>query len=562
MGRVALALFVAACGAARPTAPAPSDPAPRPPDAPLAITIDDLPWVGGAWPRGDTTLAVERILEAADAHGAPIAGFITCSRADAEPAALARWLAAPIELGNHSTAHRALDDLGLEAWREDIASCQRRIEEASGRNVPFFRYPFLQTGADRARRDAAFATLAAMGVTRAPVTVDTSDWALVAPYLGAEGDAERRDAIGRAYVQHVVRSYRHYRALADQGGHPGAPQVLLLHANALAADHLGDVLAALSHEGARFVRLSEALADPLYAREDRYVGPIGLSWLYRIDERLADSAWAWDAAQLHALEVRFGGREERERFDLDRELAIERIEPGVWVVTHEEPWPANSLVLEAHDGTIVIVDTPYTEEATASLLDWIDARFGDAPKLAINTHFHPDALGGNAALWQRNVPIYGSTHTAALAVDRAHAMREQLAAWLSDRPELATRFASYRAVPPSRTFAADEGLRLDLGERVQVLFPGAAHSPDNVVVWFADRGLLFGGCMVNGREEGSGAGNLADADPLAWPESLGVLERLAPRVVVAGHGSARDPTTVFERTRVELARSIADLAAP
>ena len=59
------------------------------------------------------------------------------------------------------------------------------------------------------------------------------------------------------------------------------PQVLLLHAYALNADHLDRLLSLLRDRGYRFVSLEEVLADPAYDSEDAYVGPGGITWLHR-----------------------------------------------------------------------------------------------------------------------------------------------------------------------------------------------------------------------------------------------------------------------------------------
>lgn len=382
--RAALALLLLGCGSSAPaSAPAPtpvsapaSTPAPAPaatPAAvPVAITIDDLPWVGATLPGETPEQGIARILAAAAERDAPIAGFFTCSRWDGREAARDVWLAAPIELGNHSTAHRALDDLGLEAWQRDVSGCQRRLTETAGREVAWFRYPYLRTGSERALRDAGFAYLAELGVRRAPVSIDTSDWALVAPYVEARraGNDARAEEILEAYVRHVRRSARRYVSLAEERGHPGAPQVLLLHANALAADGLGRVLDAFREAGLRFVTLEEAMRDPLYAREDHYVGGTGLSWLYRIDPD-GSPAWAWDAAQLHALQVRFAGRAERERYDLDDGLSVTREADGSHLVTDASG--GEPTVVTQTEGGQVSIRPPREDPA---LQDWLEARFG------------------------------------------------------------------------------------------------------------------------------------------------------------------------------------------
>ena len=83
---------------------------------------------------------------------------------------------------------------------------------------------------------------------------------------------------------------------------------------------------------------------------------------------------------------------------------------------------------------------------------------------------------------------------------------------------------------------------IDLGD-VQVIFPGAAHSPDNVVVWIPRLGVLFGGCMVRSDT----LGNLSDADVAAWPAAIARLRELPATIVIPGHGTRFDPA-LFDRT--------------
>ncbi len=534
-------IFICAVGLASCTPTTRSARAPAPPQRaarriPLAITIDDLPFSGPTPPGGDRDLAIDRIVAAAREHGAPISGFVTCSNMMEDASDLRRWAAAGVALENHSHSHRALDDLGIEAWREDIARCQERIEAVTGRAPSFFRYPFLRTGSDRALRDEGFRVLDELSLTRAPVSIDTSEWVLVRPYVAAlrAGDRERAAQIAEAYVAHIRAAARRFVDRADGG----AAQILLLHANALASDHLGRLLDVLEEEGFTFVSLDEAMRDPLYARTDCYAGRIGLSWLYRV-ECGAERAWAWDAAQMHALAVRFGGASERESFDLDEELRIRRVAERTWIITHEEPWAANSLLAEMPDGTLLFVDTPYTDDATRSLLAWAQARFGPRPLVAINTHFHPDRVGGNGALDAAGASIIASEQTARLVEERTASMRESLASWLADRPAIAARFAHYDPLPATRLFDQTEGATLRFGEEeVRIVFPGAAHSSDNVVVHFPARALLFGGCMVMA---GDRVGNTSDADLASWPRAIERLREFRAAIVVPGHGDRTDP---------------------
>lgn len=519
-----LCLLALSCGAPRAVAPEPAR-------VPLAITIDDLPFIGRT---DDEAGAIARIVAAARAADAPITGFATCHRISSD-GLLRAWDGVPIE--NHSDAHRAIDDLGIDAWRADTERCQAEIERITGRAPIFYRYPFLRTGRDRALRDASSAALRELSLRRAPVTIDTSDWLLSRAYERAPSDA-----IASAYVEHVRAAARRYRARAPSSAH-----VLLLHANPLLADRFPDLLAMLRAEGFRFVTLEEALADPIYARADHYAGGVGMSWLYRIEEDGGD-LWAWDAAQTHALEVRFAAEREREAFDLDRALSIRRIADDTWIAVDEEPWPGNTLVARMPDRTILLVSTPYTAETTTSLLDWIRARFGhDVPIVAINPHFHPDGVGGNRALRAAGARTIGTELTARLTVERSAAIRAQVLAALADRPDQRARFVHYDPLPPEEI--AEGELRFG-PEIVRIVFPGPAHSPDNVVVYFPARGVVYGGCLIAARDH---LGNVADANLELWPRAIERVRALEPRILVPGHGDRTDPG-LLDHTLALLAR--------
>jgi glyoxylase-like metal-dependent hydrolase (beta-lactamase superfamily II) len=230
-----------------------------------------------------------------------------------------------------------------------------------------------------------------------------------------------------------------------------------------------------------------------------------------------------------------------ERFDLDEDLYLRQIQEGVYIITHAFPWAANSMVVEMADSTLLLVDTPYTPEATRAALEWVQARLGQREIVAINTGFHHDNLGGNSYLLEAGIPVYGPDLTVELLEERGDQMRAQTLGWL-EKPE----DARYRQVhetllyvPPDHVFPIDAGLELQFGaETVQVYYPGPSHSPDNVVVYFPSRKILFGGCMIIGWDK---VGNTSDADLNAWPDSVRKLSQFDFDVLVPGHGERLDP---------------------
>lgn len=223
---------------------------------------------------------------------------------------------------------------------------------------------------------------------------------------------------------------------------------------------------------------------------------------------------------------------------IDDELRIEPIADSVYVIVHERPWAANSLLVEMTDGTLVLCDTPYDDVATKHLVAWLREKFGKRPIVAINGHFHADAMGGNGALRAARIATYGSDLTARMLKERGAKLHAQLLEYLDDE-ELRRRFEMVEWLPPEHQFVAAEGLELQFGtEKVVLYYPGPGHSPDNIVTWFPSRRLLFGGCLVRTKPR---LPNVADAALEAYPRTIENLRRFDAETIVPGHGRFGGP---------------------
>lgn len=218
------------------------------------------------------------------------------------------------------------------------------------------------------------------------------------------------------------------------------------------------------------------------------------------------------------------------------DLVGREVKPGVWVITHRRPMPANSLVVVGAS-SLLLVDTPWNAAATEALLGWLDERFGARRKQAVSTHFHQDAIGGNGVLRRAGVSITGLGHTKFLVERRAPARLHELRRSLTGQPYDRALLAGAEFVPPNSLFQASRlGLLLDR-EPYVLLYPGPAHSFDNLAVYLPERNVLFGGCMV---KAGSSLGFTGDADLANWPAALAKLQELEVEVVVPGHGARFD----------------------
>jgi metallo-beta-lactamase class B len=228
------------------------------------------------------------------------------------------------------------------------------------------------------------------------------------------------------------------------------------------------------------------------------------------------------------------------RFDLADDLYLRQIGEGAYVITHSYPWPANSLLVEMADGTLVLAGSTYTPEAAQSVLEWAARQFGQRQVVGIDTGYHVDNLGGNQTLLENGFPVYGSDLTVGLLESQGEHSRQMMLDLIGDPQSLYYKaYQEMEFIPPDHVFPINDGLTLTFGsEQVQVFYPGPSQAPDKVVVYFLSRKLLFGSCMVLG---GDTIGNTADADLTNWPEAIRKLEQFDVDVVVPGHGDRLDP---------------------
>jgi peptidoglycan/xylan/chitin deacetylase (PgdA/CDA1 family) len=263
-------------------------PAPRT----IAVTFDDLPFVRLRGPVEYAVRDTGRILAALGARGVPAAGFVNEARLEDDgrsatmTAILSIWLDAGHVLGNHGYAHLGLNKTPADAYFADArrgAIAISRLARERGRRVDLFRPPFGETGATPELRGAFDAFLAKEGWRLAPFTADVRDFIYNRVWVDAvdAGDLERAARIRAAYLAQFDASLAFFEGLSSQVFGREVPQVLLLHANEIAADALGEALDGLEKRGYRFVPLDAALADRAYATPERWMSAAGPSWLHR-----------------------------------------------------------------------------------------------------------------------------------------------------------------------------------------------------------------------------------------------------------------------------------------
>jgi peptidoglycan/xylan/chitin deacetylase (PgdA/CDA1 family) len=262
----------------------------------VAVTIDDLPLVqlpgNQRCDSESARAAVGKFVDVLSRQKVPATGFVAagtfCDLEDTTllVSLLEAWADAGVELGNHTYSHVDLNHTPFNAYTKEIVRGEtpiRKLMKRRGKKLRYFRHPLLHTGGDPVTKEAVERFVTQRGYWVAPVTLDNQDYVFASAYRRAleRNDEEAKKKIVAGYMGHMMEVFEFYEQLSrDLFGYE-FPQILLLHASALNADHLEELIELIRARGYSFVTLEEALDDPTYDSPDAYVGSRGLSWLHR-----------------------------------------------------------------------------------------------------------------------------------------------------------------------------------------------------------------------------------------------------------------------------------------
>jgi metallo-beta-lactamase class B len=193
-------------------------------------------------------------------------------------------------------------------------------------------------------------------------------------------------------------------------------------------------------------------------------------------------------------------------------LEVELLGDGVWRhrSRHPDLGRGNGLVVVSGDEA-ALIDTPWTNEQTRRLLEWVSRTVGARVTKVVPTHAHPDNMGGLAAAHELGAASYANRKTAEFAKEKGSEV-------------------------PQNVF--EDSLDLTVGTRVlQLRFVGPGHTLDNIVVWIPDVEILFGGCLLRPAASKT-LGYTKEADLERWPETIEkVIEDYGDaKRIVPGHG--------------------------
>lgn len=171
--------------------------------------------------------------------------------------------------------------------------------------------------------------------------------------------------------------------------------------------------------------------------------------------------------------------------------------------------PCNGLIVR-NNNEVIIFDTPTNDKSSEELIQWITEINQCKINAIIPTHFHNDCLGGLKTFDENDIPSYAYFKTVELAKEN-------------------------NFVVPKNSFR--DSLILKVGnEEVVAKFFGEGHTKDNVVGYFPNENIMFGGCLI--KELDAGKGNLGDSNVSTWSNTVDKVKKEYPnvKIIVPGHG--------------------------
>ena len=259
----------------------------------VAVTIDDLPVVSTRRDLKNRQEITKKLLGHIRKAKIPAIGFVNENklydrdkRDEHQIDLLRMWLDAGLELGNHTFSHRSLNAIPLKEYEDDLLKGETITKDllaAKGRQMRYFRHPFLQSGLTLEIKSEFDAFLKQHGYTIAPITFDNADYIFSRAYDIAfdKGDKALMKKVGDAYVPYMEKKLEYWERQSVELFGREMSQTLLIHANFINSDYLDDLAAMFKKRGYKIVSLEEALKDEAYRLPDKFTGGGGISWLHR-----------------------------------------------------------------------------------------------------------------------------------------------------------------------------------------------------------------------------------------------------------------------------------------
>ena len=213
------------------------------------------------------------------------------------------------------------------------------------------------------------------------------------------------------------------------------------------------------------------------------------------------------------------------------------------ITLFERGWLSSNNILIRGRHHCALIDSGYASHATQTLGLLTAALQDQALDLLLNTHLHSDHCGGNALL-QAHYPQLQTL------IPPGHA--RYVKPW--DPVALSYQPTGQICPPFGYTATLQPGTEIALGEQLWQIHVAPGHDPHSVILFEPQSGLLISADALWENGFGVVFPELDGADAFnEVAQTLDVIEALAPRIVIPGHGAAfSDVTGALARARRRL----------
>lgn len=260
----------------------------------VCFTIDDMPLV--TYGITDTVYQknmMNKLIAALKANDIPATGFVNEIKLfnnghliPFQVQLLKSWLAAGLDLGNHTYSHPDYNTLSPTDFFKEINKGEvvtRKLVAENNKTLTYFRHPFLHAGNTKSKSDSLSQFLTDHNYIAAPVTIDNADYLFAVAYKRAQDkhDTNLIKKIGSDYITYMEQKVLYFERQSNALFGRQINQILLLHANALNSDYIDSLAKMFRKNNYDFISLPKALEDEAYQTPITVYGKWGISWIDR-----------------------------------------------------------------------------------------------------------------------------------------------------------------------------------------------------------------------------------------------------------------------------------------
>lgn len=186
--------------------------------------------------------------------------------------------------------------------------------------------------------------------------------------------------------------------------------------------------------------------------------------------------------------------------------------------------PANGMYLVTPTG-VVMFDTPWDTTQFQPLLDSIQYKHQKSVVMAFATHWHSDKTAGLEYYRQQGIKTYTTVQTDELSKKNNKKRAEYLM----------TKDTIFYIGP--YTF--------------ETYYPGEGHTTDNIVIWFKNEKILYGGCLIKGVNDNN-LGFLGDGNIMEYESTLKRVQQkfIKSKFIVIAHSDWKNINSLKHSIRM------------